>query len=580
MIKRIVSGLAVLLSTAALGWADDLPLPARPLGALEGSEFVRSLQGLPLPEREKRVREEWSRGNVPQFLRTFVPITIARNENRLTVRVAPDYLAIGSDADYVLFPLSPLTAQAMADEVGCLLPTRKLVDEIYQSAPIKLEPSPIPPSAEMTTPDVFLQHNALVRAQRREPAPRNNSLVAGHKKDVVLSNQLNDRPGHVAIHGWHRAKGEPIQPLFTGHLDSWVDYSHGIRLVSRRAHLNGRSVLLDEVLKDPILAELVSDEGVFAQARYAPGSRPITSPGPVRASVASKETNEILALKRGVRVLINRPIGEEAKSGLLVLYALPNGGTIELAMGRRPKPGEDERLDHQHIAAQTRYLRRVHPDRSIAVAYLENSLKSWPAWRKQHGNAAAIEVVTEVQKQVSTLSSKLKLALNGHSGGGSFLFGYIEGMDAIPSEVERISWLDSNYAYETALHHAKLTAWLKDSSDHALCVIAYHDAVALLNGKPFVSSAGGTWGRSQQMLKDWAPLFAFKEERRGPLSRVRALDGRITFWLRENPERRIWHTVQVERNGFIESMLSGTRDAEHGYRYLEAKAFESLISED
>ena len=46
--------------------------------------------------------------------------------------IMPDYLAIGADDDFVRIPMSPITAQSVADKFGCLLPTRKMVDEIYR----------------------------------------------------------------------------------------------------------------------------------------------------------------------------------------------------------------------------------------------------------------------------------------------------------------------------------------------------------------------------------------------------------------------------------------------------------------
>ena len=59
-----------------------------------------------------------------------------------------------------------------------------------------------------------------------------------------------EAPGKVAIYGWHKPDGKPIQPLYTGHTASWVDYSHGIRLVSRRMTVNGEAKTIDEVLAD------------------------------------------------------------------------------------------------------------------------------------------------------------------------------------------------------------------------------------------------------------------------------------------------------------------------------------------
>src|SRR4030095_6778580 len=97
----------------------------------------------------------------------------------------------------------------------------------------------------------------------------------------------------------------------------------------------------------------------------------------------------------------------------------------------------------------------------------------------------------------------------------------------------------------------KLSKWLNSGTNHSLCVLAYDDAIARLDGKPFVSASGGTWGRSQAMLSDLKPLFEFTTRTNGDLAFFTALNGRIEFVLHSNPEKKILHTVQVERNGFI-----------------------------
>ncbi|MFO1512715.1 MAG: hypothetical protein U1F83_07355 [Verrucomicrobiota bacterium] len=83
------------------------------------------------------------------------PTSLLGGPIEATYYVTPDYLAVGTDADYFLTPLTPLTAQFIADQLDCTLPTRKMVDAIYAAAAVKFAPSPIPPSAAMTTVPVF-----------------------------------------------------------------------------------------------------------------------------------------------------------------------------------------------------------------------------------------------------------------------------------------------------------------------------------------------------------------------------------------------------------------------------------------
>ena len=57
-----------------------------------------------------------------------------------------------------------------------------------------------------------------------------------------------------------------------------------------------------------------------------------------------------------VRILINAPavnIFDRNKPTEIVLFALPNGNTIEQTVGKRLNPGDDWHYDIQHIGAQT-----------------------------------------------------------------------------------------------------------------------------------------------------------------------------------------------------------------------------------
>ena len=116
-----------------------------------------------------------------------------------------------------------------------------MVEAIWRAAPLKLEPVPIMPSKAMTTVPVFSQHTMMVREQRdgARVAYPFGTLVAGHKKDVVITPRLETTPDRVAIYGWQRKDGAVIQPLYLGHAATWADYSHGVRLVKRAMTVGG-----------------------------------------------------------------------------------------------------------------------------------------------------------------------------------------------------------------------------------------------------------------------------------------------------------------------------------------------------
>ena len=564
-----------------------------------GAEFAGRVAGLDLPEREREVLAQISSGNVPDFLRQLSPVTASNvtggKTNTATFYATPDYLAVGSDTDYFLMPISPNTAQRIADALRCSLPTPKMVNQIYTAAAVKLAPLPIPPSAAMTTVPVFSNHNAMVHAQRTAELKAHplGALVAGHQKDVVITTKLATAPGKVAIYGWHQTNGTPIQPLYLKHTASWVDYSQCIRLVRQDMLVNGVPKTVAEVLASPELAALLSDEGIMANPRYRTNALPpplkANSPGssaPSKPALSSlvedpglSERITSFTFEPEVKVRVNAP-GQSAfapgKKVRLIFYALPNGSTTDQTVGKVIKPGDDWRCDLQHIGAQTRFLRELLPDRTVAVVYLEAQSKSWPSWRKAHGDKLIPEIIATVQKLFA--GHEVETVLSGHSGGGSLIFGYLNAVEKVPDDVIRIAFLDSNYAYDQALgHEDKLGKWLSASPQHCLCVLAYNDAVALLNGKSFVSAAGGTWGKSHAMQRDLAADFKFTSQTNAEFQKFSALDGRLQFILKENPEKKIFHTTQVELNGFIHSMVSGTTNEGKGYEYFGPRVYAKWI---
>ncbi len=78
----------------------------------------------------------------------------------------------------------------------------------------------------------------------------------------------------MAIYGWTRPDGRPIQPLSTVHGARYADYSHGVRLVWHEAWIDGAPRSLYEALADPELAPLWSDEGPLRDPRALMQARP------------------------------------------------------------------------------------------------------------------------------------------------------------------------------------------------------------------------------------------------------------------------------------------------------------------
>lgn len=246
-------------------------IPRREARAPSGSALMQDLMAASGPARDKAIVDQVLSGNLPSFLRRLTPVTLAGKvasgaQVLITICVTPDYLAVGDDRDFVRVPMGLAGAARVANELGFLLPTPKMVDAIYSQAKVHVAPSPMTPGSKMASTAYLLQHDQTVDQQRAKVSRQPDALTAGQKKDIVLTNRLLSHPGRVAIYGWHRPNGKPIQPLSTVHGASYADYSHGVRLVSRMAYVNGKEMPLSEIMQDRDLASIVSSEGPIGNA--------------------------------------------------------------------------------------------------------------------------------------------------------------------------------------------------------------------------------------------------------------------------------------------------------------------------
>jgi hypothetical protein len=283
----------------------------------------------------------------------------------------------------------------------------------------------------------------------------------------------------------------------------------------------------------------------------------------------------------GTRILINAPLKgfEQGRRVLLIFFALPNGNSIEQTSGKNLKPGDDWHYNIQHIAAQTRFLRSKMKERTIVTVYLQAQQKSWSQWIANTPDSLAKlkSIVDDITSMFSAWDPEIEL--NSHSGGGRFIFSYIDAVENIPGKIKGITFMDSNYGYEDTVSGPKILRWLKAFPDTRLCILAYNDSVVIYNGKQLVSPTGGTWYRSKMMKNYLSEDFDFRVKTRNSIIWNSAQKGRIEILLRNNPEGKIYHTVQVEKNGFIHSTVHGTSLENKGYRYFGKRAYSRFISD-
>lgn len=175
----------------------------------------------------------------------MVPVVVG--DGKIELSVSSDYLMDNMGVRLSLFPWE---AQNLADILQCVLPSPRLVDLIWEKADLKLEPQTI--STNRGSQATLIQHNNLINQQINS---REFVLVAGHKKDIVLSSRIPTEK--VVIYGWHRTNGKPIQPESSIHSASYKDYSHGTRLISRKVIVDGIGMDIWDAVNTPTWKQLI-----------------------------------------------------------------------------------------------------------------------------------------------------------------------------------------------------------------------------------------------------------------------------------------------------------------------------------
>lgn len=254
--------------------------------AFTGTDAKNALAGAKTTADVDRLVKSWVKnGNVPSWLKDddwpdliiTGPRTVG-GMHTLIVRPAPDYAAVGTDADpFTIGRTSQTLDQFWADHYDAIAPSGKLITAM-ENAPgnpriAYTDPKAAPfnmPVGAIGTPAALDNANAMrkTRLAAAGVGPRDGVLLHGYRKSYITRPKMTG--SHIAIFGGRYSKGSTIadgarvQPHSGGaHVDGYSDYSQAISLVSRKATLDGKPVdLVDDVFlsKDPAIYGLVSDE--------------------------------------------------------------------------------------------------------------------------------------------------------------------------------------------------------------------------------------------------------------------------------------------------------------------------------
>lgn len=282
-----------------IGQAASGKIPERPANALTGSQFIATNDFGDMNSKENQYKMEQAmlaeiaKGNIPSFCRPENMKTLAMKANGITVqyKAGLDYMAIGSDNDFVRVPMTPILAQALSEKYGWGLPTRDMTRAIYASSDIKLSgigyitapkgtAEHYKQQLKMQGNEYIVRHTADINKQLGEEGLRRlrggKGLVAGHKKDVIISRYAVDNPDSLDFDGLY-INGAPIQHN-PAHESTYRDYSHGFRPIDGNVtviDINGKAVTMPyyQALKDPRIASVLNgaEGAIDADKAYQKG---------------------------------------------------------------------------------------------------------------------------------------------------------------------------------------------------------------------------------------------------------------------------------------------------------------------
>jgi hypothetical protein len=258
-----------------------------------------------IADREKKIMDYVREGHLPDFCLDWSVLEVSFTKGATThkgkVKILSDCLAIGNNDDWIRLNLSGYTSQLIADEFCCLLPTTKLIREMFVKAPAgqKLwshnlaayhNGAQTGDGAHQSSNEAMLWQDRIIQGkipctpeeQRRVPAavmahfnpvlgyhgkpPRCTMAarqlgkpVGGHKKEVAIPAIGNS----LKFYGFYEGDAGG-QPKFTqngdlAHGAGFTDYSQGTRLVYPVMEVDGRPRLYADVLTDPETYGLVLD---------------------------------------------------------------------------------------------------------------------------------------------------------------------------------------------------------------------------------------------------------------------------------------------------------------------------------
>lgn len=219
-----------------------------------------------IPEREKQIMAAVAAGMVDHH---WWPLELSRAGRTCKILVSRRALALSQGGQRLVVSLSYNAQQGVASMLGARMLTSRISDEIWKQASTRLTPITRPWSQDgtMAKTSRMREQSAAVDAA----VAGASGLVANEGKDWVITKRFWSEPAkrhNSANFGWYGAGSskspgglQVIQSIGLAHDRQHVDYSQLCRFVRTEVLVDGAATSYRDVLTDPELAPLLSDEG-------------------------------------------------------------------------------------------------------------------------------------------------------------------------------------------------------------------------------------------------------------------------------------------------------------------------------
>jgi len=245
---------------------EALPEPTK-----AGSEIFSSLAPHLGEKREKQLYDLASCGNIPMFLRQWKEIPVSSGMLTGTVYVLPDYFCVGTDDDYLYAPMGALGAEKVGELFNARLPTKKLVQAMYDHGHKQVaQPWGPPYDGSMSDTDRWPTQTKKVRERMARSGAVPGDLVEGHFKSIIVSKRTMEGEGKMlGFWGWFASNGKPIQGDSQAHGAGYCDYAHGAHYIMNEMIVGEDVMSIDDVLRHRDYFRLISDEQITPYTTYA-----------------------------------------------------------------------------------------------------------------------------------------------------------------------------------------------------------------------------------------------------------------------------------------------------------------------